>query len=61
MRRITSALLAGVLALGAAAPAFADPPRRHHDREWDRHDRHDRREYRDDRRHYRDGYRDGRR
>jgi Ni/Co efflux regulator RcnB len=63
---MTSALLAGVLALGAAAPAFADPPRRHYDRDWndrrDRNwDRHDRREYRDDRRNYRDGYRDGRR
>ena len=62
MRRIASALMAGVLALGAAAPAFADPPRRYdrdwndrRDRDWDRHDR---REYRDDRRNYRDGYRD---
>lgn len=68
MRRIASALLAGVIALGAAAPAFADPPRRYdrdwndrrdRDRDWDRHDRRDR-DWRDDRRHYRDGYRDGR-
>ena len=76
MRRMTSALLAGVIALGAAAPAFADPPRRYdrdwndrRDRDWDRNDRRDRdwdrdhrrdRDWRDDRRNYRDGYRDGR-
>jgi len=67
MRRIASALMAGVLALGAAAPAFADPPRRHdrewndrRDRDWDRDHRRDR-DWRDDRRNYRDGYRDGRR
>ena len=66
MRRIASALLAGVIALGAAAPAFADPPRRYdrdwndrRDRDWDRNDRRDR-DWRDDRRNYRDGYRDGR-
>jgi Ni/Co efflux regulator RcnB len=69
MRRITSALLAGVIALGAAAPAFADQPRRYdrdwndrrgdRDRDWDRNDRRDR-DWRDDRRNYRDGYRDGR-
>ena len=68
MRRIASALMAGVLALGAAAPAFADPPRREwndrrdhrRDRDWDRDHRRDR-DWRDDRRHYRDGYRDARR
>jgi Ni/Co efflux regulator RcnB len=67
MRRIASALMAGVIALGAAAPAFADPPRRHdrdwndrRDRDWDRDHRRDR-DWRDDRRNYRDGYRDGRR
>ncbi len=38
MRLITSSLMAGVIALSAAAPAFADPPRGHHkkDRDWGR-------------------------
>lgn len=58
MRLITSSLMAGVLALGTVAPAFADPPRGHHDRGRG-HDR-DRghRDWND--RDYRDGYRDGR-
>jgi len=66
MRILASSLMAGVLALTAAAPAFADHNRydRHDNRGgWnnDRHDRGDRREERrDDRRNYRDGYRDGR-
>jgi Ni/Co efflux regulator RcnB len=62
MRLIASSLMAGVLALSAAAPAFADPPRydrhdhRGHDRRDDRRDdrRYDRR---DDRRDYRRDYR----
>jgi Ni/Co efflux regulator RcnB len=45
MRRLTSALLAGVLALGATAPAFADPQRGRNDRDWNNS-----RDYRDDRR-----------
>jgi Ni/Co efflux regulator RcnB len=71
MRLIASTLMAGVMALGAVAPALADPPRynnyrdydrgRDRDRDWDRDDRRDwRDDRRDDRRHYRDGYRDGR-
>jgi Ni/Co efflux regulator RcnB len=43
MRLIASSLIAGVLALGAVAPALADPPRhsnsRHNDRDRDWNDR----------------------
>ena len=67
MRRIASLVLAGALALGATAPAFADPPRRHdrewndrRDRDWDRNDRRDR-DWRDDRRGDRREWRDDRR
>lgn len=51
MRLFASSLMAGVLALGAISPAFADPPRRYdrdynrgrdHDRDWDRGRDHDR-------------------
>jgi len=48
MRLIASTLLAGVMALGAVAPALADPPRYHNSRDWN--DRDHRRDYRDDRR-----------
>ncbi len=60
MRLIASTLMAGLIAASAVAPAFADPPRGHHDRGRDR-DRgrgHDR-DWND--RDYRDGYRDSRR
>ena len=60
MNRIVVGTVASLLALGMAAPAFADNDRgrghdrhdRHdrHDDRHDRHDRHDRREWRDDRR-----------
>lgn len=70
MRRFVSAILAGALALGAAAPAFADPPRRHYDRDWnrdrdrnwDRDWRRDRdwdRDWRDDRRYYKQRWKRG--
>lgn len=69
MRAIVSSVLAGVIALSAAAPAFAEPQRygydrnydrgRDRDRDWDR-DRRDHRWDRDDRRHYRDARRDHR-
>ncbi len=52
MRLIASSLMAGVMALGAIAPAFADPPRYHNDRGYHR-------DWND--RDYRDGRRDGRR
>lgn len=52
MRLIASSLMAGLIAFSAVAPAFAEQPRRGHDR-------HDRRDWND--RDYRDGYRDGRR
>ncbi len=77
MRMLVRSLVAGVVALGVAAPAFADPPRHHRggyerDHRSDRHDRRDHRDWRDDRRdsrwdrrddrrYYGDGYRDGRR
>lgn len=48
MRLIASTLLAGVMALGAVAPALADPPRYQNSRGWN--DRDHRRDYRDDRR-----------
>src|SRR5690606_15686473 len=71
MRTVVSSILAGVIALGAVAPAFADPPRRYdrdwhnnrhwaRDRDWNRGHRRDR-DWRDGRRNYRDGYRDARR
>ncbi len=47
MRAITSSILAGVIALSAAAPAFAEPQRYGYDR------RDDRRDWRDDRRDHR--------
>lgn len=62
MRKIAYSLLAGMLALTAAAPAFADPPGGRHDRDnrgWSRHD--DRRDYRHDRRDDRRDWRDDRR
>jgi Ni/Co efflux regulator RcnB len=60
MRLIASSLMAGVIALSAAAPAFADPPRgRGHDNGRGHNDRgHNDRDWND--RDYRDGYRDGR-
>lgn len=54
MRLIASSLAAGLIAVSAVAPAFADQPGRGHghgrghDRDWNDRD-------------YRDGYRDGRR
>jgi Ni/Co efflux regulator RcnB len=48
MRLFASTLMAGVIALGAVAPALADPPRNHKSRDWNDRD-------------YRDGYRDARR
>ena len=49
MRLIASSMLAGLIAVSAVAPAFADQRRgRGHDRDWNDRD-------------YRDGYRDGRR
>jgi Ni/Co efflux regulator RcnB len=45
--RFARALLAGVLALSAAAPAFADPPHRGGDGRYERHERYDR-DYRGD-------------
>lgn len=64
MRLIASTLMAGVLALGAVAPAFADHPRSHSYRDYrdyrdDRRD--DRRDWRDDRRDDRRDWRDDRR
>jgi Ni/Co efflux regulator RcnB len=59
MRLIASTLLAGVMALGAVAPALADPPRYQNSRDWN--DRDHRRDYRDDRRDDRRDYRDDRR
>lgn len=67
MRKIAYSLLAGLLVMSAAAPAFADPPGGRHNRdnrEWSRHD--DRRDHRrddrrDDRRDWRDDRRDDRR
>jgi Ni/Co efflux regulator RcnB len=58
MRAITSSILAGVLALSAAAPAFADPPRYNDYRGDYRYDR----DYRDNNRYDRNDrdYRDGR-
>ncbi len=63
MRVLVSSLLAGMIALSAAAPAFAEPQRYGYDRGYDRWDdrRDNRWERRDDRRNYKDGYRDGRR
>lgn len=73
MRLFLRPVLAAAVALTAAAPAFADPPRhargndRAYERDYrdvrdDRRDyRDDRREYRDDRRNYRSGYQEGRR
>jgi Ni/Co efflux regulator RcnB len=56
MRLIASTLMAGVMALGAVAPAMADPPRYNNYRDYDRgRDR----DWND--RDYRDGYRDARR
>ncbi len=67
MRKIAYSLLAGLLVMSAAAPAFADPPGGRHDRdnrEWRRHDdrRDDRRDHRrDDRRDDHRDWRDDRR
>jgi Ni/Co efflux regulator RcnB len=58
MRMFVRSLVAGVVALGVAAPAFADPPRHAKAYGYDRHDRDDRR---DDRRDWRDDRRDDRR
>ena len=67
MRLIASSLIAGVLALGAVAPAaFADPPRRHDNRDRDWNDRgrdrdwNDRNDRRDDRRDNRRDHRNDR-
>lgn len=57
MRVLTSSLLAGVLALSAASPAFADPPRYSNSRDHrgDRNDRNDRgRDWNDNRNHRND-------
>ena len=66
MRAIAASVLAGVIALSAAAPAFAEPQRYGYDRRDDRRDWRDdrgddRRDWRDDRRHDRRDWRDDRR
>jgi Ni/Co efflux regulator RcnB len=48
MRKLTASLLAGALALSAAAPAFADPPR-YNDNGRYNNDRYNDRDYRDGR------------
>jgi Ni/Co efflux regulator RcnB len=66
MRLIASSLVAGLIAVTAVAPAFADQRGRGHDRRDDRRDwrddrRDDRRDWRDDRRGDRRDWRDDRR
>lgn len=39
MRKLIASLMAGALAVTAAAPAFADPPRYQNSRDWNDHDR----------------------
>jgi len=58
MRLIASSLMAGIIALGAVAPALADPPRGYNSRDWRDDRRDDRRDHRSD---YRRDYRDDRR